>query len=142
MHNITLPSISSNLPLQNLSILYLAPMLTASTRLKFQCKTCHKQFSRKSSYKRHIKIHTKVKEYSCKVCNKSFGRKDILVKHRESRKCKYNSLPYNSSISENNHLEISLSDANSPISTSSSYHSPTADIRMSISWLLSDSSGF
>jgi uncharacterized Zn-finger protein len=142
MHNITLPSISSNLPLQNLSILYLAPMLTASTQLKFQCQICYKQFSRKSSYKRHIKIHTKVKEYSCKVCNKNFGRRDILVKHRESRKCKYNSLPYNSSISENNHLKINFSDGNLPISTSTSYSLPTVDTKMSISWLLSDSSNF
>jgi uncharacterized Zn-finger protein len=145
MQNITLPSIS-NLPFQSLSIIYLAPMLSSSSaKSKFECHTCGKQFTRKSTLKRHLLVHSRVKEYSCKVCCKSFSRKDVLLKHKESRKCTFNSLTYNSNgiidsgSSDDGEISSLSSLMNSPASTSVSLSSFTSDYRMNISWLLSNS---
>ena len=53
-------------------------------KVKYPCDKCGKQFSQKSSLKRHIQsLHERVK-YSCDNCNKEFTLKDALKKHIQS----------------------------------------------------------
>ena len=53
----------------------------------FQCNTCEKTFSSKSSLERHkISVHEKENRYQCKICvgkdtDISFARKDTLERH-------------------------------------------------------------
>ena len=61
--------------------------------VQYQCETCFKIFTRKSSYTSHLSrknpctfaenINYKVKKFKCKYCNKSFDRKDCFKKHVE-----------------------------------------------------------
>ncbi|KAI9299193.1 hypothetical protein K502DRAFT_275795, partial [Neoconidiobolus thromboides FSU 785] len=52
------------------------------------CPVCGLEFSRKSSMRRHVLIHIKIRPYHCKDCEKSFYRLDIYKKHLNSKRCK------------------------------------------------------
>jgi uncharacterized Zn-finger protein len=110
-----------------LAVLNLAPAQFPRESI-YKCNLCPKKFSRKSSLSRHYRKHTGEKRFSCEVCCKSFSRKDILNKHKQSRKCAIRNTQFIRYKSE-------LSPVISPVAS-------TTDERMSISWLLTDSSDF
>ena len=47
---------------------------------RFQCIDCDKTFSKKSTLKDHMNIHTKEKQFKCLICGKVFHQK-ISIKH-------------------------------------------------------------
>ena len=48
----------------------------------FYCNTCEKEFSQKSTLKRHIKaVHDKIQDHECSQCGKCFSDKANLKKH-------------------------------------------------------------
>jgi transposase-like protein len=128
MNNIRLPSIFM-LPVPNLSILNLAPAQFSGHPI-YKCNLCAKKFTRRSSLSRHFKKHTGERSHSCEVCNKTFNRKDILKQHKKSIKCIIRRIQFVS-------YDVELSAISSPASSSASTNT---DERMSISWLLTDSS--
>ncbi|XP_055638470.1 zinc finger and SCAN domain-containing protein 2-like [Toxorhynchites rutilus septentrionalis] len=49
---------------------------------EYHCKDCNKDFTYKSTYKRHMKVvHTDTKQFTCEYCHKSFKRKPTLKVH-------------------------------------------------------------
>ena len=49
--------------------------------LQNQCELCGKILSNKKNLKKHIKLHSDIRNYVCKVCNKSYKRSDHLRRH-------------------------------------------------------------
>ena len=46
-----------------------------------QCELCGKILSNKKNLKKHLKLHSNVRNYICKICNKSYKRSDHLRRH-------------------------------------------------------------
>ena len=46
-----------------------------------QCELCGKILSSKKNLKKHLKLHSDVRNYICKICNKSYKRSDHLKRH-------------------------------------------------------------
>ena len=46
-----------------------------------QCELCGKILSNKKNLKKHLKLHSDVRNYICKICNKSYKRSDHLKRH-------------------------------------------------------------
>ena len=49
--------------------------------LENKCELCGKILSCKKNLKKHLKLHSNVRNYKCKVCNKSYKRSDHLRRH-------------------------------------------------------------
>lgn len=47
----------------------------------FPCEECQKTFNRKTTLKRHLRIHTGIKEFQCWICSKCFMEKSHLMRH-------------------------------------------------------------
>ena len=46
-----------------------------------QCELCGKILSNKKNLKKHLKLHSNIRNYICKICNKSYKRSDHLKRH-------------------------------------------------------------
>ena len=46
-----------------------------------QCELCGKILSCKKNLKKHLKLHSNIRNYICKICNKSYKRSDHLKRH-------------------------------------------------------------
>ena len=51
---------------------------------KFICKTCGKDFPRKSNHDSHIRLHLTIKPHVCKFCSKAFVRRSDMNRHERS----------------------------------------------------------
>ena len=49
--------------------------------LQNQCELCGKILSNKKNLKKHLKLHSNIRNYICKICNKSYKRSDHLRRH-------------------------------------------------------------
>jgi hypothetical protein len=49
--------------------------------LQNKCELCGKILSNKKNLKKHLKLHSNVRNYICKICNKSYKRSDHLRRH-------------------------------------------------------------
>ena len=47
----------------------------------YKCTACSKEFTPKSDFDRHMKIHSGIKDYKCNVCFKEYTRKSTLDTH-------------------------------------------------------------
>ena len=56
-----------------------APPKPAKKDLK--CEICQREYTRSSTLKRHLRIHSGEKPYSCEVCQKSFYQASDLTQH-------------------------------------------------------------
>ena len=56
---------------------------TKSGTIIFQnkCELCGKILSSKKNLKKHLKLHSNIRNYICKICNKSYKRSDHLRRH-------------------------------------------------------------
>ncbi|XP_020026349.2 uncharacterized protein isoform X1 [Castor canadensis] len=52
-----------------------------SRKRSWECKTCGKVFSRLSSFRRHVRGHSKEKTHACDVCGKTFRFQSYLKRH-------------------------------------------------------------
>ncbi len=50
----------------------------------YQCVTCERRFTARSSLERHQRIHSGEMPYTCKMCHQSFARSDHLKEHRKT----------------------------------------------------------
>ncbi|XP_015788810.1 probable cyclin-dependent serine/threonine-protein kinase DDB_G0292550 [Tetranychus urticae] len=48
---------------------------------RFKCDQCDRMFFTRKDVKRHLVVHTGVRNYACPFCQQRFGRKDHLVRH-------------------------------------------------------------
>ncbi|KAH9394256.1 hypothetical protein TYRP_004306 [Tyrophagus putrescentiae] len=48
---------------------------------RFQCDHCESRFFTQKDVKRHLVVHTGVRNFPCPFCTQKFGRKDHLVRH-------------------------------------------------------------
>ncbi|KAF7488446.1 Zinc finger protein PLAG1 [Sarcoptes scabiei] len=48
---------------------------------RFQCEQCESRFFTQKDVKRHMIVHTGIKNFQCPFCSTRFGRKDHLVRH-------------------------------------------------------------
>jgi len=48
---------------------------------RFKCDQCERMFFTRKDVKRHLVVHTGVRNYACPFCQQRFGRKDHLVRH-------------------------------------------------------------
>ena len=48
---------------------------------QYQCNICNKAFTRSHHLKRHMTVHTGEKPYVCHICNKAYSRSDRLSSH-------------------------------------------------------------
>lgn len=48
---------------------------------QYQCTICNKAFTRSHHLKRHMTVHTGEKPYVCHICNKAYSRSDRLSSH-------------------------------------------------------------
>ncbi|OTF74572.1 hypothetical protein BLA29_003506 [Euroglyphus maynei] len=61
---------------------------------RFQCDQCESRFFTQKDVKRHMVVHTGVRNFPCPFCKQRFGRKDHLVRHakkshdQDTRSCK------------------------------------------------------
>ena len=46
-----------------------------------QCELCGKILSCKKNLKKHLKLHSNIRNYICKICNKAYKRSDHLKRH-------------------------------------------------------------
>ncbi|XP_023948561.2 zinc finger protein 33B [Bicyclus anynana] len=49
---------------------------------KPQCNLCHKTFANQNNLKRHMMIHSGIKEFECDICHKRFHQKITMQTHR------------------------------------------------------------
>ena len=54
--------------------------------IQYECKQCHKKFSKKSYWKRHELSHEKNNLFECNVCNKTFMHNTHLTQHMKLHK--------------------------------------------------------
>ncbi|OJJ45296.1 hypothetical protein ASPZODRAFT_143938 [Penicilliopsis zonata CBS 506.65] len=47
----------------------------------FQCRQCHKSFSRIENLTRHAENHRETTRFSCSICSRGFTRSDLLKRH-------------------------------------------------------------
>ncbi len=47
----------------------------------YNCSICGQAFNKKFNFKRHMKIHSKIKEFQCPYCMKQLSRKDHFKVH-------------------------------------------------------------
>ena len=52
---------------------------------RFQCETCHKNFTNNSRLKRHLLVHTKETPFICEVCNKGFSQQENMKRHMKNK---------------------------------------------------------
>ncbi|RWS26608.1 hypothetical protein B4U80_10987 [Leptotrombidium deliense] len=48
---------------------------------RFPCSECERKFFTRKDVKRHMVVHTGVRNFACPDCQQRFGRKDHLVRH-------------------------------------------------------------
>ena len=84
------------------------------TKREHQCTLCNRNFSAKSSLKRHTKLHTdKSKKHICKSCKSDFKTRQDLVRHQDKvhikekvHKCDQCPKRYMSKHSLTNHIKV------------------------------------
>ncbi|QSZ31234.1 hypothetical protein DSL72_000797 [Monilinia vaccinii-corymbosi] len=82
------PSTTTSLggsPNPSLPLLSQSQNLT-TTRNRFQCPQCPKNFTRIENLTRHQANHDEVGKFACPVCKKRFTRSDLLSRHRRIHK--------------------------------------------------------
>lgn len=47
---------------------------------RFKCEQCERMFFTRKDVKRHMVVHTGVRNFACPYCQQRFGRKDHLVR--------------------------------------------------------------
>lgn len=52
-----------------------------SSERRFKCEECERMFFTRKDVKRHMVVHTGVRNFPCPYCQQRFGRKDHLVRH-------------------------------------------------------------
>ncbi|KAI8646520.1 hypothetical protein BD408DRAFT_409809 [Parasitella parasitica] len=59
----------------------------ASSKPRYDCLECHKDFGRPQDLNRHHQSrHSEEKRYRCNCCDRPFARKDALKRHEKSKK--------------------------------------------------------
>lgn len=48
---------------------------------RFKCDQCERMFFTRKDVKRHLVVHTGIRNFACPFCTQRFGRKDHLVRH-------------------------------------------------------------
>ncbi|KAI1287613.1 Zinc finger protein PLAGL1 [Halotydeus destructor] len=48
---------------------------------RFKCDQCDRMFFTRKDVKRHMVVHTGIRNFACPFCQQRFGRKDHLVRH-------------------------------------------------------------
>ncbi|CAG2172036.1 unnamed protein product, partial [Oppiella nova] len=48
---------------------------------RFKCDQCERMFFTRKDVKRHLVVHTGIRNFACPYCTQRFGRKDHLVRH-------------------------------------------------------------
>lgn len=48
---------------------------------RYSCTNCNKRFVSPSKLRRHMLVHSGVKQYGCRICHSRFGQKSALVVH-------------------------------------------------------------
>jgi uncharacterized Zn-finger protein len=64
------------------------------TSKDFECRKCHKKFTKKENLNRHDKtVHLKLRDHVCEVCGRAFGQNAHLQLHIRMRHDKVRSAP-------------------------------------------------
>lgn len=56
-----------------------------SSERRFKCDQCDRMFFTRKDVKRHMVVHTGIRNFACPFCTQRFGRKDHLVRHAKKR---------------------------------------------------------
>lgn len=51
------------------------------TTRRYACKICQKRFVSPSKLRRHMLVHSGIKQFGCRICHSRFGQKSALVVH-------------------------------------------------------------
>lgn len=64
-----------------ISIFFFLRTVKNPSEKKFTCEHCDRKFFTKKDVRRHLVVHTGMRDFLCQFCPQRFGRKDHLVRH-------------------------------------------------------------